>query len=87
MALDNIEALEARIHSLVKLVHNLKAQNLRLEEELRVAKDRLLEQTELSQQWNEERTNIRARIEKVLSELEFFECLEESRFSKEVAID
>lgn len=87
MAVEKLEALEGRVRGLVTLVQELKSRNAQLEEELRKAKECLSKHTQLSRQWDEERVEIRARIEKVLGELEFFECLDEARASKEVALD
>lgn len=87
MALGKMGDLEGRIRGLVSLVQDLKLRNAQLEEDLRTAKSRLSKQTELSRRWEEERNDIRSRIEKVLGELELFECLDEAKFSKEVALD
>ncbi len=87
MASERLGQLETRIRGLVASVHELRARNTQLEHELKLAKDRLSRQIELAQQWEEERSDIRARIEKVLCDLEFFECLEEATVSKEVALD
>jgi len=38
----------------------------------------------LGRRWEEERSDVKARIEKVLNELDFLDCFEES---KEVALD
>jgi len=87
MALEKMGALEDRVRDLVTLVQGLQAKNAQLEQELRGTKQRLSKQTELSRQWDAERVDIRARIEKVLGELEVFECLDDSKISKEVALD
>lgn len=87
MALGKMGDLEGRIRGLVSLVQDLKLRNAQLEEDLRTARSRLSKQTELSRRWEEERNDIRSRIEKVLGELELFECLDEAKFSKEVALD
>jgi chromosome segregation ATPase len=84
MALERMEALEARIRGLVDLVQELKQKIAALEEDLRAARDRLSKQNQMNQRWEEERSDIRSRIEKVLEGLESLECLEES---KEVALD
>jgi FtsZ-binding cell division protein ZapB len=76
MALDKMEALETRVRGLVEMVQTLKRTNATLQEELRAARERLVKQEELCQRWEEERAGIRSRIEKVLGELEFLECLE-----------
>ena len=43
MALDRLDALETRIRDLVKLVQELKKKNASIEEELKVARQRLSE--------------------------------------------
>ncbi len=87
MALEKMEALEGRIRNLLALIQDLKSRNARLEEELRLAKDRLAQQAELNRQWEQERTDIRLRIEKVLGELEVFEALDRHALPEEVALD
>lgn len=84
MALEKLEALEARVRDLVGLVQQLKRANAALQAEVRAVQARLFEQKESNRRWEEERAHIRSRIEKVLGELDFLECLEES---KEVAVD
>lgn len=73
MSLENIEALEVRVRKLVDLVVELRQDKASLEEELQVARERLVKQDEMTQGWDEERTTIRSRIEKVLGELEFLD--------------
>jgi FtsZ-binding cell division protein ZapB len=84
MALEKMEALESRIRSLVELVQDLKRSNAVLQNELRAARERLGKQENLDRRWKEERLDIRARIEKVLGQLDVLECLEGS---KEVALE
>jgi hypothetical protein len=84
MALEKLEALESRVRGLVELIQDLKRANTALQGELRTARDRLMKQEELGRRWEVERHDIRARIEKVLGELD---CLEGSEESKEVALD
>jgi septal ring factor EnvC (AmiA/AmiB activator) len=84
MALDRLDALESRIKDLVKLVHDLRKRNAALEDELKTLRQRFAEQSDSNRRWERERVDIKARIEKVLSEIELLECLEER---KEVAID
>ena len=84
MALEKLEALESRVRGLVELIQDLKRANTALQGELRTARDRLMKQEELGRRWEVERHDIRARIEKVLGELD---CLEGSEESKEVAFD
>lgn len=84
MALDRLDALETRIRDLVGLVQELKKKNSALEEELKMLRQRLASQEETNRRWERERVDIKARIEKVLGEIEMLECLEEP---KEVALD
>ncbi len=87
MALEKMETLEGRIRNLVALVQELKTRNAHLEEELQLAKKRLTQQVELYRAWDQERSDIRLRIEKVLGELEVFESLDGQRVPKEVALE
>ena len=84
MALDRLDALESRIRDLVKLVQELKKKNAASEEELKVARRRLAEKDEANRRWEQERIDIKSRIEKVLGDIELLECFEER---KEVALD
>ncbi|MBL8036195.1 MAG: hypothetical protein JSS38_03710 [Nitrospira sp.] len=84
MSLDRLDALETRIRDLVKLVQELKRKNGLLEEELKTARQQLAQQDDMNRRWEMERVDIKTRIEKVMSEIELIECIEEP---KEVAID
>ena len=84
MALDRLDALESRIKDLVKLVQELKKKNAAIEEELKVVRQRLLEKDDANRRWEQERIDIKSRIERVLGDIELLECLEER---KEVALD
>ena len=84
MALDRLDALETRIRDLVKLVQELKKKNAAVEEELKVVRQRLAEKDDSNRRWEQERVDIKLRIERVLSDIELLECLEER---KEVAFD
>jgi len=84
MALDRLDAFESRIRDLVKLVQELKKKNAAIEEELKVARRRLTEKDEANRRWEQERADIKLRIERVLNDIELLECLEER---KEVARD
>ena len=77
-------ALETRIRDLVKLVQELKRKNALQEEELKTARQQLATQDDMNHKWERERMDIKARIEKVMNEMELLECVEEP---KEVAID
>ena len=84
MALDRLAAFESRIRDLVKLVQELKKKNAAIEEELKVVRQRLAEKDDANRRWEQERVNIKSRIERVLGDIELLECLEER---KEVALD
>ena len=84
MALDRLDALETRIKDLVKLIQELKKRNAGLEDDLRSARQRLADESDSNRRWAKERTDIKVRIEKVLSEIEVLEGFEER---KEVAFD
>ena len=84
MALDRLDALETRIKDLVKLIQDLKKRNAGLEDDLRAIRQRLADESDSNRRWARERTDIKARIEKVLSDIEVLEGFEER---KEVAFD
>jgi chromosome segregation ATPase len=84
MALDRLDALETRIKELVKLIQELKKRNAGLEDDLRLARQRLADESDSNRRWVRERTDIKSRIEKVLSDIEVLEGFEER---KEVAFD
>ena len=84
MGLEKMEALEARVQGLLEMIQDLKRTNAALQGDLRTARERLSKQQELNQRWAEDRSDIKSRIGKVLGELEFLECAEDS---KEVALD
>lgn len=84
MSLDRLDALETRIRDLVKLVQEFKRKNALLEEELKVARQRLAAEDDTNRKWEKERIDIKTRIEKVMNEMELLEGVEDP---KEVAID
>lgn len=84
MALDRLDALETRIKDLVKLIQELKKRNAGLEDDLRVTRQRLADESDSNRRWARERTDIKVRIEKVLCDIEVLEGFEER---KEVAFD
>lgn len=76
MAVEKLAALESRVRELVELVQSLKRENAALKSELRAAKERFLKQQASSDRWASERADIKARIEKVLTELDSLEFAE-----------
>jgi len=84
MALDRLDAFESRIRDLVKLVQELKKKNATAEEEIKVVRQRLAVKDDSNRRWEQERVDIKSRVEKVLGDIELLECFEER---KEVALD
>jgi len=84
MTLDRLDALEIRIRDLVKLVQDLKRKNASLEDDLRLARERVAVRDDENRRWEQERVDIRSRIEKVLGEIDLLECLD---VPMEVAFD
>lgn len=73
MSVENLETLEVRVRKLLDLVVELRQDKSHLEQELQATRERLSKHEEMSEGWEEERTTIRSRIEKVLGELEFLD--------------
>jgi predicted RNase H-like nuclease (RuvC/YqgF family) len=82
--LERLEALESRIRGLVELVQQLKKENAELHSQLRATRERIHKQDRLNQRWEDERTDIKARLAKAMNELDLLEGIGES---KEVALD
>jgi chromosome segregation ATPase len=70
---EKLETLEVRVRKLLDLVVELRQDKSHLEQELEATRERLSKHEEMSEGWEEERTTIRSRIEKVLGELEFLD--------------
>lgn len=79
MALDKLTPLEARVREMVELIQTLKRENAGLKSDLRAARERLLKQHASDDRWGAERADIKARIEKVLDDLDTLEFIEESK--------
>lgn len=73
MSVEKLETLEVRVKKLLDLVIELRQDKSHLEQELEATRERLAKHEEMSEGWEEERTTIRSRIEKVLGELEFLD--------------
>jgi len=73
VSVDKLETLEVRVKKLLDLVIELRQNKSHLEQELESTRERLAKHEEMSEGWEEERTTIRSRIEKVLGELEFLD--------------
>ena len=70
MSLEKMETLEVRVRGLVELVQELKQANASLEAQLTLAQEELSRREDYGRELEEERGNIRARIEKVLEQLD-----------------
>lgn len=73
MSVEKLETLEIRVRKLLDLVVELRQDKSHLAQELEATRERLSKHEEMSEGWEEERTTIRSRIEKVLGELEFLD--------------
>lgn len=73
MSVEKLETLETRVRKLLDLVVELRQEKSHLEQELNATRERLAKHEEMSEGWEEERTTIRSRIEKVLGDLEFLD--------------
>lgn len=79
MALEKLAAFEQRIKDLVKTTQELRQKNQLLEHELRSLRARLASQDDANRRWERERALIRARVEKVLGEVELLDAWEEAK--------
>ncbi len=73
MSVEKMEKLEVRVRKLLDLVVELRQDKTHLEQELDSTRERLAKQEDMSEGWEDERTMIRSKIEKVLDELEFLD--------------
>ena len=76
MSLEKMETLEVRVRGLVELVQELKKANASLVEQLNLAREELSRRKDYGREWEEERENIRLRIEKVLEQLDSMDASE-----------
>lgn len=73
MSVEKMEKLEVRVRQLLDLVVELRQDKSHLEQELETTREHLARQQDASEGWEDERTTIRSKIEKVLDELEFLD--------------
>lgn len=78
MSLEKMETLEVRVRGLVELVQELKEANASLQEQLTLAREELSRREDYGRELEEERGNIRLRIEKVLEQLDTMDTAEAS---------
>ena len=78
MSLEKMETLEVRVRGLVELVHELKEANASLQEQLTLVQEELSRREDYGRELEEERGNIKLRIEKVLEQLDSMDTSEAS---------
>lgn len=76
MSLEKMETLEVRVRGLVELVQELKQANASLQEQLHLVQEELSRREDQGRELEEERMNIKLRIEKVLEQLDSMETSE-----------
>lgn len=76
MSLEKMETLEVRVRGLVALVQELKEANTSLQEQLNLAREELSRREDYGRELEEERGNIKLRIEKVLEQLDSMDASE-----------
>lgn len=70
MSLEKMETLEVRVRGLVELVQELKEANASLQGQLDLAQEELSRREGYGRELEEERGNIKLRIEKILEQLD-----------------
>ena len=76
MSLEKMETLEVRVRGLVELVQELKQANGALQQQLNLVQEELARQEVVASELEEERVNVKLRIEKVLGQLDSLETSE-----------
>ncbi len=76
MSLEKMETLEVRVRGLVELVQELKETNASLQGQLNLAQEELARREGYGRELEEERGNIRLRIEKILAQLDTMDASE-----------
>lgn len=76
MSLEKMETLEVRVRGLVELVQELKQANGSLQQQLNLVQEDLARREDLGRELEDERMNIKLRIEKVLEQLDGVETSE-----------
>ncbi len=76
MSLEKLETLEVRVRGLVELVQELKDANASLQEQLALVQEELSRREDYGRELEEERGNIKSRIEKVLEQLDSMDASE-----------
>jgi DNA anti-recombination protein RmuC len=70
MPIDQIAVLEKRVHQIIELVKRLKQENASLEQKLRAAGHQLSKRERDTMRWNQDRSRLRSKVERILSEME-----------------
>ena len=76
MSLEKMETLEVRVRDLVELVQELKQANGSLQQQLNLVQEELARREAAARELEDERSNIKLRIEKVLGQLDGLETSE-----------
>ena len=76
MSLEKLETLEVRVRGLVELVQELKDANASLQEQLALVQEELSRREDYGRELEEERGNIKSRIERVLEQLDSMDTSE-----------
>ena len=76
MSLEKMETLEVRVRGLVELVQELKEANASLQERLDLVQEELSRREDYGRELEEERGNIKSRIEKILEQLDTMDASE-----------
>ncbi len=76
MSLEKMETLEVRVRGLVELVQELKEANASLQGQLDLVQEELSRREDYGRELEEERGNIKSRIEKILEQLDNMDASE-----------
>ena len=76
MSLEKMETLEVRVRGLVELVQELKEANASLQEQLGLVQEELSRREDYGRELEEERGDIKSRIEKILEQLDTMDASE-----------
>lgn len=70
MPIDQITVLEKRVHQMIELVKRLKQENALLEQKLKAAGHQLSKRERDTMRWKQDRTRLRSKVERILSDME-----------------
>ena len=70
--MEKLEILEVQIRRMMEMLKQLKSEKSLLETEIKMMSERTMKLEEENHFWENEKTEIRGRIEKILGEIESF---------------